>query len=333
MAYVIDNFNTWKKSQAQIRQLLQIDEIGIRCLPYYGLGHALNDLLYGLKEFWPTRHDLALSTWGCPNLRDAVQSFVRDGVKLKYLENPREISLEDWFAQIPKDPLAVILVRDHCITGQLLIDDEEVKLLNEKRINHIEIQYGWSWSRASLPLPFGVQIRVIDANKVFVVMGNRFRLMPHSASLMDWSECDWGDSVKSCFHHSHEDQLYLENFEKQLSIQSSYFFKINSFYLNTRLYDRAVFIVKDLNGSFFIDNLLKLLNQPPLAKSGFENRCETTNLTRTSGVFPWSWWGKIPLSDSEQRTLVIFSVSFLKEKVNIDKLNSVYLKCLSQVQK
>ncbi len=332
MAYVIENFNSWNESQTQLRELLGINDDKIRCFPYYGLGHALTDLLYGLKEFWPTRKNLALGAFGSPLLKDAVSGFVREGVAVQFFENPRKNSLDEWFNALPKDLLTAILVRDHCLTGQILASDDEFLKLNEKRIPHVEVQYAWGFSHANLPHPFGAQIRVIDSEKAVVVMGHRFRLMSHSANLINWTSLNWEPSLKVAIEQSRDNQEWVEGFEKSLeTLQTS--IKVYYSKNSSRLFDRSVLNLNGVNGDFFLARLLKYLKQPPILPAGYEVRGETTNLSRWQGPMSWPWWGATPLSELEQRSLVVLSASFIREQLTAEIINAVYLQCCSELNK
>lgn len=326
MAYLVENFNSWNQTQAQFRELLAINDEKIRCLPYHGLGHALTDLLYGLKEFWPTRKNIAFSSSGSPLIKEAIQGFVREGSTILNLAPPRTNTVEEWLNALPKDLLTVVLVRDHCLTGQILARDEEFIKLNEKRIPYLEVQYGWGFSHSQPPLPFGAQIKVIDAEKAVVVLGHRFRMVAHSANLMNWTSLRWEQDIKEAKTQSRESVEWISDFERNLEIlQPSIksFFTLNS----SRLFDRSVLTLENINGDFFLDELLKHLGQPPLAAAGFETRCESANLSRWMGAMPWSWWGGKSLSEAEQRSLVILSASFLKEQLTAEIVNNIYLQC------
>ncbi len=330
MTYTIEKFNSWLENQDYWRQKLGVSGgNAIRCFPYHGLSHALTDLLFGLKFFWPTKKNLLISSWGSPLLLPNVQAFVREGHSL--LHKPSLDSEESPLSELPREMLAAVLVRDHGFTGEILTSDEELQILNDKRMPHIEIQHAWAWSRAQDPLPFGAQIRILDAQKAIVVAGSRFRFMDHSARGMDWSGLMWEDEIHRNKSESSEDQKGLESFEKELrSLQP----KIHLYSLSSsqRLYDRLLLEVQGLHGAYFLEMLLQQIQEAPLRGSGFESRCETTNLTRWGGMHPWKWWGKTLLSEEQQRSLVVLSNSFLKKHLTPNIVNKVYLECQSLTQ-
>lgn len=332
MAYFAENFNSWNETQARCRYLLGITDQNIRCVPYQGLGHALVDLVYGLKEFWPTRKSLALSTFGSPFLRESVQGLTLSGVNVVALETPRTKDFDEWIGTLPKDLFSVVVVRDHCMTGEILTTDEELAKFNEKRIPHIEIQNGWAWSRSRLPHPFGIQIRVLEADKVIVVIGSRIRFIPHSASLFDWTNFEWERSVLECTVQNREAKETVTGFERQILQMNS---GIQTYLSEEvpRLFDRCVLMVDGINGLYFLERLLEHLNGLKMRSPGYESRCETTNLARWQGAFPWTWWGAKPLSEREQRSLVILSTSFLRQQLSPELVNKVYLECQSRTKK
>lgn len=332
MAFLSENFNSWQDKQTQCRRWLGITDESSRCLPYHGLGHALVDILYSLREFWPNRKTLLTTSSGSPLIRESVQGLVLSGCALRNFDPLSITDLEHWFSELPKDILAVVAVRDHCMTGQVLVSDDYFSLLNSKRIPHIEIQNGWAWSRANPPLPFGIQIRIIDASKAIVVLGSRLRLLGHSAHVEDWSELDWDDAITSVYKQSREDREFIETFEVELGQINP---ELKSYFVSPlpRLFDRTFIVLPQVHGEFFLQRVLEIKGLPSLAPPGYENRCETTNLARWKGHHPWNWWGANPLTEAEQRNSVVLSTSFLKEHLEAVDLNNIYLNCRGQVIK
>lgn len=320
MAYTVEKFNSWLDQQHHWRQRLGLIEGSFRCFPYHGLGHALTDLLFGLKLFWPTKKNLVMSSWGSPLLMPILQGFVKEGHTL--IQKPPN----EGFPELSKDLLSAVLVRDHCFTGEILSSNEDFQFLNDKRIPHIEIQHAWGWSRPAPPLPFGAQIRVIDAQRVIVIVGHRFRFMNHSAQVMDWSGLDWMNEVQECKDWSVEDQNLIETFESSIAQEA----KMQCHRPSKRLFDRLLLEVKGVQGQFFLEHLLQSIKQNPLKSPGFEGRCETTNLSRWEGLYPWEWWGEQKLSEEAQLSLVSLSAHFLKNNLSFEQLNKIYLECRKQ---
>ncbi|MEY4617575.1 MAG: hypothetical protein RJB66_2535 [Pseudomonadota bacterium] len=332
MAFNLQSFNSWNETQSRCRYLLGIGDESIRCFPYQGVGHALIDILYGLKELWPTRKSIALSAYGSAVLKESVQGLVLSGVPQVVLESPQQENIDEWLNGLPKDLFAAVFVRDHSLTGEILTNDEELLKLNEKRIPHVEIQNGWAWSRAKNPQPFGIQIRVIDASKAVAVLGSRIRLNNHSANLMNWSDFEWEKPILESTVHHREAKDAIISFEQNIrNLHSGV--RVYPFDARPRLFDRSLLVLDGVNGDFYLHELLKNLEAPPLRTSGFEFRCETTNLSRWNGPYSWPWWGKNVLSENEQRSLIVLSNSFIKQHLSSEKVNKVYLECLSRVQK
>lgn len=320
MAYTVEKFNSWLDQQSHWRQRLGITEGSFRCFPYHGLGHALTDLLFGLKFFWPTKKNLVMSSCGSPLVMPILQSFVKEGHTL-IKKSPQE----PW-PELPKDLLSAVLVRDHGFTGEILSSNEDFQFLNDKRIPYIEIQHAWAWSRPTPPLPFGAQVRVIDAQRAVVILGHRFRFMNHSAQVMDWSSLNWEAEVEDCRHWSAEDQSVIENYEARIAQETP----MLCYKSSNRLFDRLLLEIKGVHGHFFLEQLIQSIKQNPLKAPGFEGRCETTSLTRWEGLYPWEWWGENKLSEAQQLSLVSLSATLLKKHLSFEQINNVYLECLKK---
>ncbi len=333
MSFTFEKFNSWSASQNYWRKELGINDNKIRCYPYYGLGHALVDLLQGLKHFWPTRKSVLVMPWGSPYLTESVQSFATEGYQVHTLSPLSKRTISSLEEAITKELMVTLLVRDHGVTGELELTEEELKVLNDKRISHIEIQHHWAWSKqSSVPHPFGAQIRIIDAQKVLVVLGPRFRMSPSSAQLMDWTELDWGPSLHEAKEQGRENKELIQKLEVELSLYSQHF-KVFDFKNAKRLYNRLVFEVRGVDGSYFIEKLLAQLKLETLKAPGFESRCETTNLSRWDGIYPcWPWWGDARLTEAEQRSTVILSLPFVTQYITADVLNNIYLTCLKGIK-
>lgn len=328
MAFYSENFNSWNQSQVKWRTMLELKESRIRCLPYFGPGHAMSDLSYGLKEFWPTRKLVALPKFGAPLVQNTFASFRREGYQFTSVFPDGNGEIIDWSKVNPSELLVAVVVRDHPLTGQILCTNEDLQKLNDKRIPFIEIQFGWAWSRSELPLPFGAQIRVIDGNKALVVFGQRFRFHNHTASLMDWSQTHWESDIVQCRAAHREEPVFLETFEREMLQKQT---DISLLKHGDRLFDRSFMFLKGVSGDFYLNQLVKHIKGDPLGMAGYESRCETTNLNRWQGPYPWTWWGSNLLSESEQRNSVVLSATFIKANLSVELIHQVYLNCKSLV--
>lgn len=334
MSFIIEKFDSWNLNQSKRKEIFGISDSKMKCFPYRGLGHVLVDIIYGLKHFWPTRKSIIISTWGSPFISESIKGLLTEGFQITSLPLKERREQLETLTHQSKDILAVVLVRDHCVTGEILTQDEELKILNDKKIPFIEIQNKWAWTeRSSLPHPFGAQVRVIDAQKVLTIFGGRFRFSSMSAAVMDWSHIEWENQIKELQIESKEDPHYTQKFEKEFKKFQDHFglYFENS---ESRLNERLIFEVKGVDGTLFLENLLLHLNEPPLSDPGFEQRCETTNLSRWEGGYPcWSWWGESKLLETQQRSLVTFSISFLKKhSVSPEILNNIYMNCLKEIK-
>lgn len=323
MAYFIENFQSWSEAQDGLKTILKIEEERQRCYPYFGLGHAVTDLLYGLKEFWPTRKNIAIMQDGAPILSEAVQGFIREGAKVEFFKRTSFLDVDDWIVQLPRDLLCVVLVRDHCFTGEILTDDSVLAKLNDKRIPFIEVQYGWAWSRSKIPLPFGAQIKVIDSQKAAVLMGTRLKVHPHSAPLLTWDLKQWPESIASAKVQAEESADFVHKFENELSEANSGL-KPRFSADQKRLFDRVVVNLDRVNGDFFLEALLASIGEPNIQPAGQEWRMETTNLLRWNGMGNWEWWGPKTLTEAEQRSLIVFSQAWISKVVSPQKLIQIY---------
>lgn len=376
MAFMSEVFNSWETTGLELNTLLNFEPQSFRCRPYYGLGHALSDLMGGLKTFWPVKKTIYSAPWGGPYLNELMNSMAQQGYHWQKLKGMGEadgsgILTPASFQNLAQDLLAVVYFRDHALTGSLLADHHCASFLNDKRILHIEIMFGWADSMERPPLPFGAQIRVLNSQKAIVVLGHRFRMAWGSAKVMDWSGFEPEAELRH-YQNSHPvDRQLIEAFEQELvaterptqrptqmptlttvptqrptpapaqgpaptpmSTQRPSPFTLYPHPFKERLFDRSAFYVRGINGDFFIESLLEKMGEQGLAPSGREVRCETTQLSRWGGLMPCSWWGEVPLTDEEQRTLVILSSAFLKRKAManfLKDIKEVYAECSRQI--
>jgi hypothetical protein len=149
---------------------------------------------------------------------------------------------------------------------------------------------------------------------------------------MNWSSLEWEKPVLECTVHNREAKETISSFEQQIAKLNAGI-RVYPVEPSRRLFDRSLLVLEGVNGDYFLHHLLGTLEVPSLRPPGFEIRCETTNLNRWSGPFAWQWWGESPLTESEQRSLVIFSAAFIKQQLSPEKVNKVYLDCLSKIKK
>lgn len=339
MAFVGQNFNSWSQTQNQLSALLNLDPEKYKARPYFGIGHALFDLLEGSKTFWPTKKVIAHSLEGSPFVHEVLQQLARQGYQLHPLTREALVHPEEWISTLNADTLAVVLTRDHSLTGEILLEDSVLTKLNEKRIPCIEIQYAWAWGRAGSPLPFGSQIRVLDGQRALSIMGHRFKASPSSANFMNWSDISWAEDFEKAKSFALEDGNFILDYEEQIRSSPLFSVKGQEFSLRpfwakdprNRIFNRTLLLAEGLHGEFFIHRLLSALGEGELLASGLESRLEALNLGRWQGLLPWDWWGPCPLSEDQQMSLVIFSKDFLQKKLPVELLNKVYRECLEKV--
>ncbi len=328
MTYDLRIDSSWETQNKILKEKLQIEHPQVQIGAYYGVGHALIDIFYGVKEFWPIRKHVIVIVDGSPYLIPALRTFTRDNFVVDRISSQNNDITKEIVEKIKADTLAIIYCSDHIFTGEVWTNSELSKISLQKKIPLIEVNnYSHYYFKQSEYNPFLLSINNYQPDLAIVVAGHRVKYHQHSAALMEWSVIN--TKMNSILNSPKQNQELVVHFEEQvrtnLTLKSK---KISLFFdsknLN-RLWDRSIVNLDSIGGDYFINELAKKLgidlNQP-----GYEARLETSHLCRWNTLDNFDWWGyKINNSD-ELKSLISISAEILGDphffKEFVEMINS-----------
>lgn len=335
MAYDLRLEQDWEEQSRFVKALLGINEPQVQVGLYHGIGHALIDLLYGVKEFWPLKKTLVVISDGDPYLQSCLRTFVRESYQI-IQKNSWEIgNITEWVNSLKADVLAVVFSSDHAFTGEILLAQELSERLSAKRIYSIEIQHTLH-AYAKKPLfPWHIQVQHFFPDLAVAAQGLRVRLFQHSAQLIEWSHRDLEQELKKWRNHRKENQDAVNKFEAHFNgVNRENRWHVHTYFdanYELRLWDRSVLQLHNVGGDHFIHKLAEKLNIS-LTSPGFADFLETTHFCRWKVVKGFAWWGKTDLAPDDFRSLVAISTHILERPDFFNQFTEVLSTCHKEVE-
>jgi hypothetical protein len=314
MSFDLRLSQNWEEQNYLVAKNLGFEDTQVQLSLYNGVGHAILDILYGLKEFWPMKKSLIVITDGDPYLLLCLRTFVREGYEITQLKSREILNVPEWISKLKSDVLAVIYSGDHAFTGELLMTQELSEKLSVKKICSIEIQHALhAYSKRTL-FPWHVQIQHFFPDLAVAVNGARVRLFQHTAALLNWSRRDLITEIQHWQSTKKEDASIVKKFEAFFSTENQW--GVKTYFepqIENRLWDRAVLIVTNLGGDHFIHKLAEKLNIK-LEKAGFSDFIETAHFCRWKVINEFTWWGREELKTDVFQSLIAISTDILAKE-------------------
>lgn len=324
--------NSWEDQNQFTRNVLGVTDPTVHVGLYHGVGHALLDILYGLKEFWPLKKTIVVVTNGDPYLLSCLRSFVRDGFTIQKVNSTELIDTQTWVNQLKTDTLAVVYSADHAFTGEILVDASLAEKLSQKKIYSLEIQHSIHAYQKKTVFPWNIQVQNYFPDLSVVMQGQRVKMFQHSAQLLDWSHRSLEVEFNKWKAQHLENPDLVLNFEEKVQLLSpvkvfSYFKKDHK----SRLWDRAVVKIPSVSGDYFIQKLAQNLGVG-LDVPGFELNIETSHLCRWKAFEEFEWWGPSDIQPQELQSLIVIASPFLKSEQFLDRFSEVISACQRDCQ-
>jgi hypothetical protein len=325
----------WEDQSRYVKSLLGISEAQAQVGLYHGIGHALLDLLYGIKEFWPLKKTLVVVGDGDPYLLSCLRTFVRESYQV-IRKNSWELgNIAEWVNELKSDVLAVVYSSDHAFTGEVLLVQELSERLAAKKIYSIEIQHTLHAYSKKTVFPWHIQVQHFFPDLAVVIQGARIRLFQHSAPLIEWYHRDLGQELNKWRDLHKENRESVKKFEAHFNgVNQENSWNIRTYFdvsHDFRLWDRSIIFIDDVGGDHFIHRLAEKLNMT-ISYPGFSEFLETTHLCRWRVAKEYNWWGKEDLTPDDLRSLVAISVHILEQPNFFNQFTEVLSACHKDVE-
>lgn len=303
------NLDSWKNLNSKIAKSLKLESTEV--LSFLGTHHALKEISTGLSHLFMHKMAIGVVT-GCDYFVDQVS---KDFSKLGYkIQSTSASTLKDpkaWVESLSKETLLVLFAEDHPITGEKFETTELRSLLSAKKIFSVGISHRRQFYIA-LPTKvesYEVKVWSAGSGRAVALLGDRAKLLTPISAHINWDEYSF-DSFELPINERKEDKAAVEKFENSGFVNCAPFFKA----AQARLYDRAVLVWTDLDASALIDRL-------KLNLKFSEGSVVTTSPCHWPSPRLVEWMRGNPLSEAEQRGMVVFGLEFLKLEKSVSQIN------------
>jgi hypothetical protein len=319
--------HNWEDHCRFVKGILGVTEPNVQVGLYHGVGHAILDILYGMKEFWPLKKALIVVTDGDPYLHSCIRQFVRESYVITQVNSFDIGNITEWVAGLKADVLAVIYSGDHAFTGELLLPQELSERLSAKKICSVEIQHSLHAYTKKPVFPWHVQIQHFFPDLAVAMQGSRVRMFQHSAPFLDWSHRNLESEIQNWRISQKEDAETIRKFEAQFFNENKW--AIRNYFAATndkRLWDRSILITKGLGGDHLIHRLAEKLNID-LKSAGFSDFLETTHFCRWKAANEWGWWGRGVAVTEDFQSIIAITTNILERKDFLNTFIEVVSAC------
>jgi hypothetical protein len=327
MSFDLRLAHSWEDQGRFVKGILGIADASTQVGLYHGIGHAILDILYGMKEFWPLKKSLVVVTDGDPYLSSCLRCFIRETYNIIQLNSFDIGNVTEWVSSLKTDVLAVIYSGDHAFTGELLLPQELSERLSAKKICSIEIQHSLHAYSKRPVYPWHVQIQHFFPDLAVAIQGARVRMFQHSAPLLDWSYRNLEHELQNWKEVQKEDAEIVKRFEKQFNVKNKWDVQV---YFNgqqeKRLWDRSILIAKNLGGDHLIHRIAEKLNIK-LNGAGFSDLLETAHFCRWKAAKEFHWWGQGITGMEDFQSLIAISTNILVRENFFNTFTEVLSTC------
>lgn len=313
----------WNGLNEILSQKLGITNKAVAVRSYVGLSHGLNEIVRGLVRLFPHKKSYAVIV-GCGPYFDplspilSMEGLNEQKIELKDLKNS-----PDWFQKLNKDTLFLLSSFDDPITGEIFDLSGVRKLASDQKMMTVTLyHHHHQYHALHSVLPTEACLLSLVPNLSIGILGSRtarvqsliygfqnWAIMPPAISLLETPK--------------KEKQELVETFESEKWGGFEPFFPKGS----TRVFDRAVFYWRDMDGEAFVQELNKEMSRD-WKKPGLENLIETTSLCRWGGLKTFDWYSAQGHDHEKMRGLIVLSADLLDQDLGpkIDKARQRVLK-------
>lgn len=268
----------WSSLQDHVCQFTKIDpdRVSVRIFP--GTASALIEIMYGLAQSFPLKKKIYYVKRQSVYSDLALMSLAKQGYQLLAIEPETLKDPTVWAQALDREVLAVLYSWDDPIVGELFPYQELENSLADKPIFKIRISHNKHFYEKFNPPEDRncVHVYANGLDQAIAFLGERAKLAPmvsHHLKAPVLSSIEWLNNPLTL---NTEATL---NFEKSGVVDSR---SVTEFFPK-RLGDRAILYWMDMDGHAVIDRLSRELGFE-LRSPGYEDRLETTSLSRWGGV-------------------------------------------------
>lgn len=273
------NIDQWEERNNEIHAALTLPETtSVKLHP--GLIASLREILLGVSQMFPHKMTIAFQAKTAHYIEDAMKSFSRQGYKTIALDGNEP----------PKDTLAVVLLNDHPVTGELFNNTITTHGFSEKKIFVIRLSHNEHFYRELNKTlnPYEIAIYNIDEKRAISISGERAKFTAYFSPYLSWTE-----KIDLPFYTKKEKENEIREFENHPPSGATAYFS-NEVH---RLYDRSIVYWNNIDGFAIVSELEKDLGP----------NFETLSICRWGNSLVFRPYVRPDISDEAFRGTVIVS--------------------------
>lgn len=319
---------------------IDLDKNSVRV--YQGAGHAVVEVALGLAKLLLNRKKIYYFKNMDPTFEPAIIALAKEGYQVTALELDKLSDPQSFVAGFGREELFILYSCDEPLLGRAYDVSALELALQTANIFKIRVSHARHFTdssvvpQASVASPSVVpqqqataQPIIIDRNSALIyalrptqaiaLLGERAKIAALTSDQVVHDckfELGWFKEKSPASHR----ELILNFENKQIADSKPYFSATD-----LRVYDRAAIYWLDIDGHAVIDRLAKKLGFQ-LQAPGFEDRLETTSLSRWGGVRTLDFYKNQPhatqkaeLVPNMMRGLVLISAKLLAEVPDLEK--------------
>ena len=258
---------------------------------YQGIGHALVEAVVGASQLYPLKKKVHFFKKMNPYFDAALLPLAKLGyqmipLELEILKNPGE-----WASALSREDLLVLYSVDDPLLGRTFETRAFEETLREKSLVQIRVSHARHSSEgpAQFTPRYGIYLySLADSQLAIACLGERARIGAQVADQLFYNDVT-DEQLKEFINPTPIDAAEIKAWQTEMAKAASakiLWPDLDQHFDNRiygRLCDRALIYWEDMDGHALIDRLatrLKLTLRAP----EFENRLETTSLSRWGGV-------------------------------------------------
>ncbi len=241
----------WSKLNQSIQDQLDCQS---KVYLYPGLSYALYEICLGLHLKYSHKRKIVKQLGFGSHLQKIEIEMAKLGVRFKD-------SFEDEIAKEEKACLAYIHDIDDAVTGELYDHIETLKFVSASKIIRIHVAHHLLSIRKNFIKnlsEYDIVVGSLGPNHTLVFTGDKVSISTLGVGELSWNyERDWPMISELIKNEVTPSQTLIEEFENSLPPQLTPWFPKGR---SKRIFDRSVVVLKDGDGSAFVDLLYEELN-------------------------------------------------------------------------
>ncbi len=284
-------------------------DFGAEARIYQGIRHALVEAVIGVSQLYPLKKKVFYFNKMNPYFEMAILPLAKLGYKLMPLELSVLDAPDEWVSTLGREDLLLLYSVDDPLLGRTYNCEKLESLLADKNLVQIRVSHARHFiSGLSSELPrYRVNLYSLAAPTLALAcLGDRTRFGVQTAPQLFYDDVT-DEMLNEVVHPAplSEESVSAWQNDLALAVHASVLWPDRG----DRINDRALIYWSDIDGYALIDRLASRLNFS-LRSPGFENRIETTSLSRWGGVKTMDFYREWGIDPNILRGLIMVSSSF-----------------------